>query len=35
MRSWALQVEGWALRPRRPRHHLHSGPLQHLPHLGL
>ena len=29
MRSWTLQVAGWA---RRPRHHLHSGPLQHLPH---
>ena len=26
MRSWALQVAGWA---RRPRHHLHSGPLRH------
>ena len=29
MRTWTLQVAGWA---RRPRHHLHSGPLQHLPH---
>ena len=29
MRSWALLVAGWA---RRPRRHLHSGPLQHLPH---
>ena len=29
MRSWTLQVAG---RARRPRHHLHSGPLQHLPH---
>ena len=25
MRSWALLVAGWA---RRPRHHLHSGPLR-------
>ena len=32
MRSWALLVAGWARRPRRPHHHLHSGPLQHLPH---
>ena len=29
MRSWALLVAG---RPRRPRHHLHPGPLRHLPH---
>ena len=29
MRSWALLVAG---RPRRPRHHLHPGPLLHLPH---
>ena len=29
MRSWALLAAGWA---RRPRRHLHSGPLQHLPH---
>ena len=29
MRSWALLVAG---RARRPRHHLHPGPLQHLPH---
>ena len=29
MRSWALLVAGWA---RRPRHHLHPGPLRHLPH---
>ena len=29
MRTWALQVAGWA---RRRRRHLHSGPLQHLPH---
>ena len=27
MRSWALLAAGWA---RRPRHHLHSGPLRHL-----
>jgi len=26
MRTWALLVA------RRPRHHLHPGPLQHLPH---
>ena len=32
MRSWALLVAGWARRPRRPRHHLHSGPLRHLLH---
>ena len=30
MRSWALLVAG---RARRPRHHLHPGPLRHLPHL--
>ena len=29
MRSWALLVAG---RARRPRHHLHPGPLRHLPH---
>ena len=29
MHGWALPVAG---RARRPRHHLHSGPLQHLPH---
>ena len=29
MRSWALLAAGWA---RRRRCHLHSGPLQHLPH---
>ena len=29
MRTWALLAAGWA---RRPRRHLHSGPLQHLPH---
>ena len=29
MRSWALLVAGWA---RRPRRHLHSGPLRHLLH---
>ena len=29
MRSWALPVAG---RARRPRHHLHSCPLRHLPH---
>ena len=29
MRSWALLAAGWA---RRPRHHLHSGPLRHLLH---
>ena len=29
MRSWALLVAG---RARRPRHHLHPGPLLHLPH---
>ena len=29
MRSWALLVAG---RAHRPRHHLHPGPLQHLPH---
>ena len=28
MRSWALLAAGWARRPRRPRHHLHSGPLR-------
>ena len=28
MRSWALQVAGWA---RRPRRHLHSGPLRPTP----
>ena len=28
MRSWALLAAGWA---RRPRHHLHSGPLQLTP----
>ena len=28
MRSWALLVAGWARRPRRPHHHLHSGPLR-------
>ena len=29
MRNWALLAAGWA---RRPRHHLHPGPLRHLPH---
>ncbi len=29
MRSWAPLAAGWA---RRPRRHLHSGPLRHLPH---
>ena len=29
MRTWALLAAGWA---RRPRHHLHSGPLRHLLH---
>ena len=29
MRSWALLAAGWA---RRPRRHLHSGPLRHLLH---
>ena len=29
MRTWALLAAG---RARRPRHHLHPGPLQHLPH---
>ena len=28
MRNWALQVAGWA---RRPRRHLHSGPLRPTP----
>ena len=32
MRTWALLAAGWARRPRHPRRHLHSGPLQHLPH---
>ena len=32
MRSWALLAAGWARRPRRPRRHLHSGPLRHLLH---
>ena len=31
MRSWALLVAGWARRPRRPHHHLHSGPLRPTP----
>ena len=29
MRTWALLAAG---RARRPRHHLHPGPLRHLPH---
>ena len=29
MRSWALPAAG---RARHPRHHLHPGPLRHLPH---
>ena len=29
MHSWALLMAG---RARRPRHHLHPGPLRHLPH---
>ena len=29
MRNWALLAAGWA---RRPRRHLHSGPLRHLLH---
>ena len=29
MRTWTLLAAGWA---HRPRHHLHSGPLRHLPH---
>ena len=29
MRNWALLAAGWA---RRPRHHLHSGPIRHLLH---
>ena len=28
MRSWALLAAGWARCPRRPRRHLHSGPLR-------
>ncbi len=32
MRTWALLAAGWARRPRRPRRHLHSGPLRHLLH---
>ena len=28
MRTWALLAAGWA---RRPRHHLHSGPLRPTP----
>ena len=34
MRNWALQAAGWARRPRhprRPRRHLHSGPLRGIP----
>ena len=31
MRSWALLAAGWARRPRRPRHHLHPGPLRPTP----
>ena len=29
MHNWALLAAGWA---RRPRHHLHSGPIRHLLH---
>ena len=32
MRTWTLLAAGWAHRPRRPRRHLHPGPLRHLPH---
>ena len=31
MRTWTLLAAGWARRPRRPRHHLHSGPLRPTP----
>ena len=31
MRTWALLAAGWARRPRRPRRHLHSGPLRPTP----